>query len=224
MQFLGGGEILYVSPAMDDPARILKPESSPLDRLLAEVAACEVCRAKLPLGPRPVLRAGAGARLLIVSQAPGVRAHDSNLSFNDPSGDRLRAWLGIDRETFYDVDRVAVMPMGFCYPGTLAKGGDVAPTPECAPLWHDRVRALLPEIRLTLLVGSYALRRYLPSAKRLSTTQIVENWRSYLPEYLPLPHPSWRNSGWIKRHPWFEAELVPDLQRRVAGILGQCRR
>lgn len=190
-----------------------------LDAMLAEARACRVCEAFLPLGPRPVVRGRASARLMIVSQAPGTRVHETGLSFNDRSGDRLRDWLGIDRETFYDESRIAIMPMGLCYPGVDAHGGDLPPRPECAPLWHPRLRPLFPEIGLTLLVGSYAIRRYLPDLARDTMTATVMRWRDFLPRHFPLPHPSWRNTGWLKRNPWYEAEALPALRLRVAELL-----
>lgn len=189
-----------------------------LRHLLAEIADCRLCADTLPLGPRPVLRASVTARLLILSQAPGTRVHLTGLSFNDRSGDRLRDWLGLDRETFYDTSQVAILGMGFCYPGVDAKGGDLPPRPECAPLWHPKVLPLLPSIGLTLLVGSYALKRY--GAWRNSMAESVAAWPAGLPSRFPLPHPSWRNTGWLKRNPWFEADALPVLQSRVREVLG----
>lgn len=194
--------------------------SSKLDAVLAEARACRVCEAHLPLGPRPVLRASPSARLLIVGQAPGTKVHATGIPWNDASGDRLRDWLGLEREAFYDERRIAIVPMGLCYPGRDAAGGDRPPRPECAPLWHGRVRALMPKIGLTLLVGSYAQKFYLrPRGRGLTMTETVRDWRSCLPDFLPTPHPSWRTTGWLKRNPWFEAELVPDLRRRVKRLL-----
>src|SRR3954471_20802440 len=164
------------------------------DALLSDIRRCAICLPHLPLGARPVIRGRPSARLLITSQAPGTRVHETGLSFNDRSGDRLRDWLGVDRELFYDESRIAIMPMGFCYPGRLPNGGDAPPRPECAPRWHDVLRARLPEIRLTLLVGSYAIDHYLAGRKEPSMTATVERWRDYLPEFLPLPHPSWRTT------------------------------
>ena len=189
-----------------------------LDRLFAEVRACTVCAPHLPLGPRPVVRGHASARLLITSQAPGTRVHETGLSFNDRSGDRLREWLGIDRETFYDESRIAIIPMGFCYPGR-GTGGDLPPRRECAPLWHDRIIERLPRVELILLVGSYAISYYLGAAAKGTMTETVAAWRNYLPRYLPLPHPSWRTTAWERRNPWFEAELLPELRRRMAALL-----
>jgi uracil-DNA glycosylase len=185
--------------------------------LLREIRACALCAAHLPLGPRPVVRGLPTARLLITSQAPGTRVHATGLSFNDRSGERLREWLEMDRDTFYDERRVAIMPMGFCYPGRLPNGGDAPPRPECAPRWHRRLLPLFPEIRLTLLVGSYAIRHYIGA--RAAMTETVADWRRHLPRYLPLPHPSWRTTAWERRNPWFAEELLPDLRRRVRAAL-----
>lgn len=194
----------------------------PVDTLadtLAAVRACTACAAHLPLGPRPVLRAAVSARLLVVGQAPGTRVHETGIPWNDRSGDRLRAWLAIDRDTFYDEQRIAIMPMGFCYPGRDAKGGDRPPRPECAPLWHPRLRPLLPAVELTLLVGRYAQSYYLGERCRPSVTETVAAWREYRPELLPLPHPSWRSTGWLRRNPWFEDAVVPELRGRVHALL-----
>jgi uracil-DNA glycosylase len=190
-----------------------------LAALLREVRACRVCAAHLPLGPRPVLRAKATARMLIIGQAPGTKVHESGIPWNDRSGDRLREWLQLDRETFYDESRIAIVPMGFCYPGVDANGGDRPPRRECAPLWHARVMALLPRIELTLLVGSYAQAHYLGRRRQASMTDTVHAWRDYAPAYLPLPHPSWRNIAWLRRNPWFETELLPALCERVDRLL-----
>lgn len=190
--------------------------TSELDTLLARVRACRVCAAHLPLGPRPVLRAAVTARLLIVGQAPGTRVHETGIPWNDRSGDRLRDWLGFDRERFYDETRVAIMPTGFCYPGRAANGGDLPPRPECAPLWHPPLRAALPAITLTLLVGSYAQAWYLGPPRRASVTETVRAWRDYLPDFLPLPHPSWRTTRWQRDNPWFDDELLPELRRLAA--------
>ena len=210
-----------------------------LPALLAEIRACTHCAAHLPLGPRPVLRASETARLLIVGQAPGTRVHESGIPWNDRSGERLRAWLGMAPEIFYDESQVAIVPMGFCYPGRLggpqevvgtgfpvrssdrpasSKGGDAPPRPECAPLWHDRVLALLPEVTLTLLVGSYAQARYLGARRSATLTETVRRHAEFLGEgLLPLPHPSWRTTGWEKRNPWFVAELLPVLRAELAA-------
>ena len=189
-----------------------------LASLLREVRACRVCAAELPLGPRPVLRAKASARLLIVGQAPGTKVHESGIPWNDRSGDRLRDWLQLDREAFYDESRVAIVPMGFCYPGVDSNGGDRPPRKECAPLWHARLLALLPRIEMTLLVGSYAQAHYLKARRRETMTETVRAWHDYGSEYMPIPHPSWRNIGWLKRNPWFEQRLLPELRKRLQNL------
>ena len=190
-----------------------------LERLLREIRACRVCARHLPFGPRPVLRVNPSARLLIIGQAPGTKVHETGIPWNDRSGDRLRDWLQLDRETFYDQSRIAVMPMGFCYPGVDKNGGDRPPRKECAPLWHARVLALLPTIELVLLVGGYAQKHYLGDGCAATMTGTVQAWRENARRFIPLPHPSWRNTGWLKRNPWFERELLPDLRERVHGLL-----
>ncbi|MBI3706314.1 MAG: uracil-DNA glycosylase family protein [Proteobacteria bacterium] len=194
--------------------------SAILAEAVAAAHACRKCERLLPLGPRPVLLVRAEARLLIVGQAPGTRVHETGVPYNDRSGDRLRDWLGIDRATFYDDPRIAIMPVGLCYPGRDAHGGDKPPIPDCAKLWHPRIRPLLPHIELTLLVGMYAQRYYLGARRRATLTETVRGFREYLPEFLPLPHPSWRNTGWLKRHPWFAREVLPLLRRRVRELTG----
>ncbi|MEL7028085.1 MAG: uracil-DNA glycosylase family protein [Pseudomonadota bacterium] len=189
-----------------------------LGRLLSEIRACRHCAEALPHEPRPVLRASATARLAIVGQAPGTRVHASGKPFTDPSGDRLRSWMGIDEAAFYDETRIAIVPMGFCFPGLDAKGGDLPPRKECAPLWHERVFEQLNDLQCVLLVGSYAQRRYLGSR---NLTQTVRAWREAPRPYLPTPHPSWRNNAWLKRNPWFERELLPELRARVDVALSQ---
>ena len=186
--------------------------------LVARAQACTVCAPHLPHAPRPVLRASPTARLLIVGQAPGRRVHETGIPWNDPSGDTLRAWLGMSREQFYDGSRIAIIPTGLCYPGTV-KGSDLAPRRECAPLWHPPLRAAMPEIRLTLLIGAYAQAYYLGERRHPTLAETVAAWRDYAPDFLPLPHPSPRNRGWLKRHPWFEAEVVPMLRERVGAAL-----
>ncbi len=190
-----------------------------LAHTLAEVRRCRLCAEHLPLGPRPVLRAAESARLLIIGQAPGTKVHESGIPWNDASGARLRDWLQLSPEVFYDESRVAIVPMGFCYPGRDAKGGDKPPRRECAPTWHPRLLGALPNIALTLLVGSYAQTRYLPKTAKSTMTERVAAWRRFGPECVPLPHPSWRNTAWLKRNPWFETELLPDLRARVASLL-----
>jgi uracil-DNA glycosylase len=197
-------------------SEMLEP-SSEVASLLARVRACTHCADLLPLGPRPVLQLDPQARILIAAQAPGRRVHATGLPFNDPSGDRLRAWLGVDRVTFYDARKLALVPMGFCYPGT-GKAGDLPPRPECAALWRAPLLATLKQLELTLVVGQYALAYHLPDAPR-TLTETVRQWRQYWPAVLPLPHPSPRNNLWLRRNPWFEAEVVPVLRARVAEIL-----
>ena len=189
-----------------------------LPGLLRAARACRVCEAHLPLGPRPVLQAGAGARILVVGQAPGARVHASGVPWDDASGDRLRAWMGIDKTTFYDAEQIAVIPMGLCYPGRGA-GGDVPPRPECAPLWMAPLRAKLPRIELTLLIGLYAQRHFLGARRQRSLTETLQHWQDYAPEFLPLPHPSPRNTPWFQAHPWIEHELLPTLRTRVRQLL-----
>lgn len=191
-------------------------EARSLDRLAAEIRACRVCAAALPLGPRPVFRASATARLLIVGQAPGTKVHATGIPWHDPSGDRLRGWLRLDRAAFYDESRIAIVPMGLCYPGRLPNGGDAPPRPECAPLWHARLLAVMPDIRLTLLVGSYALRHVLGTG---AMTDQVRDFRRHLPRYFALPHPSWRTTAWERRNPWFTCDVLPALREAVARAL-----
>jgi uracil-DNA glycosylase len=188
-----------------------------LEELLAQARACTHCKAYLPLGPRPVLRAHSAARMLIVGQAPGTRVHETGIPWNDPSGVRLRAWLGVTPEQFYDPARFAIIPMGFCYPGRT-RGGDAPPRPECAPLWHGRLLAMLPNLELTLLIGAYSQRYYLGDGLHNTLTETVRHWREFGPRYLPLPHPSPRNNLWLRRNPWFEAEVVPTLRARVVEL------
>jgi uracil-DNA glycosylase len=182
----------------------------------AEALTCRRCEAALPLGPRPVFRVSDTARILISGQAPGTKVHLTGLPFNDASGDRLRRWLGMDRELFYDVSRIAIVGMGLCYPGRLPNGGDAPPRPECAPLWLDRFTRLMPQIRLTLLVGSYALTHRLGKG---AMTEQVMRWRELGPAVIPLPHPSWRTGGWERRNPWFAEELLPALRLAIAAAL-----
>lgn len=185
--------------------------------LLERIRRCAICAAHLPLGPKPILQAGSQARILIASQAPGRLAHEAGIPFSDPSGDRLRDWLRLTPEVFYDPQRVAIIPMGFCYPGR-GKGGDLPPRPECAPQWRQPLLDLLPDLQLTLAIGKYAIAWHLPQAKG-NLTRIVENWREYGPDVIPLPHPSPRNNIWLKRNPSFEKELLPEIRSRVAEIL-----
>ena len=193
--------------------------SDRLESLLTEIRACRICEAHLPLGPRPVLQASTTSRLLIVSQAPGRKVHDTGIPFNDVSGERLREWLGIDRDTFYDTSRIAIVPMGCCFPGT-GRGGDLPPRPECAPTWHPRLLPLLKQVRLTLVIGQYAQAGILGVPRGTRLTDTVQGWRDHLAQdRLPLPHPSPRNRLWLVRNPWFETELLPVLRERVADVL-----
>ncbi|MEQ9491443.1 MAG: uracil-DNA glycosylase family protein [Alphaproteobacteria bacterium] len=190
------------------------------ESLLSDVRSCRICDAHLPLGPRPVVRMAPSARLLIIGQAPGTRVHESGIPWDDRSGDRLRDWLCVDKETFYDETRIAIMPMGFCYPGVNPKGGDLPPRPECAPAWHDRLRAHLPHIELTLLVGSYAQSRYLGKNAKKTMTENVRCFRDYLEDgFFPTPHPSWRTTGWAKKNPWFESDVLPAFREKVRPLL-----
>ncbi len=190
---------------------------STLEALLAAVRGCRACEAHLPLGPRPVLSAGATARILVVGQAPGLRVHRTGVPWDDPSGQRLRVWMGVDNDVFYDESRVAIIPMGYCYPGR-GNGGDRPPRRECATLWLDLLLARLPQIELTLLIGQYAQRHFLGTCRKRSLAETVKGWDEYAPDYLPLPHPSPRNQPWFRRHPWFERRLVPELRARIKTL------
>jgi uracil-DNA glycosylase len=189
-----------------------------LKALIKQARACRVCAPHLPLGPRPVFLVGAGARLLVVGQAPGRRVHETGIPWNDPSGEQLRAWLQMDRVRFYDSTRVAILPTGLCYPGSGARG-DLPPRPECAPLWHARLLAELPRVRLTLLLSRYAQAHYLPEAGGRTLTETVRAWREHGERVLPLPHPSPRNQRWFAANPWFADELLPVLRARVQHAL-----
>jgi uracil-DNA glycosylase len=201
-----------------------------LEDVLVQVRACRLCVTDpqgkaLPHEPRPVIRGRASARIAVCGQAPGIRVHRSGVPFSDPSGERLRSWMGITGEEFYDEDRVAIVPMGFCFPGYDAKGSDLPPRRECAPLWRERVFAALPDLALLLVIGSHAMRWHLPGIVQRSMTDTVAAWgdisgrTGVFPAVLPLPHPSWRNSGWLKAHPWFEADVLPELRSRVRTLL-----
>ncbi len=189
-----------------------------LSRVSAEARACTLCAETLPFKPRPVFRVGRGARLLIVGQAPGRRVHETGLPWNDPSGDVLREWLAMGREQFYDTSRIAIVPAGLCYPGTV-NGADLPPCRKCAPEWQPRFRAALPDIRLTLLVGLYAQAYYLRGRRKATLGETVRAWREYLPEFFVLPHPSWRNKFWLEKNPWFADEVLPALRRRVRACM-----
>jgi uracil-DNA glycosylase len=188
-----------------------------LNKLLREVRACRICEAQLPLGPNPVLRASSSARILVIGQAPGTRVHQTGIPWNDPSGERLRDWMQLDRERFYDERQIAIIPMGFCYPGK-GKSGDLPPRPECAPQWHERLLAELPALQLTVLIGQYAQRYYLATRHR-TLAATVQDWRTCLPAFFPLPHPSPRNIRWFRNNPWFAAEVLPALRERIRAAL-----
>lgn len=199
-----------------------------LATLEKRISACRICvddpiGAPLPHEPRPVLRVSSTARICVCGQAPGTRVHASGIPFDDRSGDRLRDWMGVTREEFYDVSRIAIVPMGFCFPGLDAKGGDLPPRKECAQTWHAVLFAALPRFDLVLLTGAYAQKWHLGREVRPSLSETVRHWRHYVegrsPRYLPLPHPSWRNIGWLKRNPWFEEEVVPYLRAEIRKLL-----
>jgi uracil-DNA glycosylase len=190
-----------------------------LSRVSREARACELCKDHLPHPPRPVFLVGRSARLLVVGQAPGRRVHETGIPWNDPSGDVLREWLALGREAFYDTSRIAIVPVGLCYPGTQ-DGADLPPCRECAPKWQPRFRAALPATGLTLLVGSYAQAYYLGGKRKASLAETVRAYRDYLPEFFVLPHPSWRNKLWLRKNPWFAEDVVPALRRRVEACLG----
>ncbi|MBX7058320.1 MAG: uracil-DNA glycosylase family protein [Leptospirales bacterium] len=189
-----------------------------LEEALLAARACRLCESSLPLPPRPVLRAATSARIVLIGQAPGLRVHETGIPWNDASGDRLREWLEMDRQLFYDETKIAIIPMGFCYPGK-GKSGDLPPRPECAPHWHPRLRAALPQVRLALLIGSYAQAYYLKGSRSNSLTETVKNFKQFLPDYFPLVHPSPRNKLWLKKNPWFEREILPALRKKVRAAL-----
>ena len=195
-----------------------KSEYSTLDHLLTAVRQCRACADQLPFGPRPVLRAAPSARMLIVGQAPGLRVHRSGIPWDDASGKTLRTWMGIGEEQFYDESRIAIIPIGYCYTGK-GRSGDLPPRKECAQLWLGQLLAKLPRIELTLLIGLHAQQRFLAKRRKATLTQTVRAWREYQPAYLPLPHPSARNTPWFQRNPWFKAELLPALRKRVESEL-----
>ena len=201
-----------------------------LEKLLGDIANCRICRDDpsqknpLPHVPRPVVRLSATSKIAIVGQAPGTRVHASGIPFDDPSGDRLRDWMGVDRDAFYDTSRVAIIPMGFCFPGLDEKGGDLPPRKECAPRWREQVMAQAETISLTLVIGLYAQAWHLGRKRKRNLTETVKAWRDYYDpnqdkRIIPLPHPSWRNSGWIKKNPWFETELLPVLRKDIQMLL-----
>lgn len=189
-----------------------------LETLLGEVRKCRECETHLPLGPRPVLAASKSSRILIIGQAPGRRVHESGIPWDDPSGERLRDWMGISSDVFYDESRIAIIPMGFCYPGT-GRSGDLPPRKECSELWHERLLARLPDVRLTLVIGRYAQDYRLGKNIKATLTETVKSWKDYTPVNLPLPHPSPRNNRWLKNNAWFLQDVVPYLKRRVRKLI-----
>ena len=188
-----------------------------LVELVSDIRACRLCEAHL--APRPILRVSPTASLCLVGQAPGARVHKSGVPWTDPSGDRLRDWLGLERDVFYDERHIAIVPMGFCFPGLDAKGGDRPPRRECAVHWRKALFEALPDFKLTILIGGYAQKWHLGKANRENLTQTVKAWRNYAPRYVPLPHPSWRNNAWLKKNPWFDRDLLPYLRLRVRRLL-----
>ncbi len=185
--------------------------------LLANIRDCTVCSAHLPLGPRPIVAAHPDAKIIIIGQAPGTKVHETGIPWDDPSGRQLRKWLGVSDETFYDERKIALVPMGFCYPGK-GKGGDLPPRTECAPLWHDALWEKMPNIEFIVLIGTYAQNYYLGKQKEKNLTETVRAYQNYLPRYFPLPHPSPRNRFWLRKNPWFEQQVIPELQEKVSGI------
>ena len=189
-------------------------------QLIEQVSKCVICEPHLPLGARPVIQFNPNARILIAGQAPGIKVHETGVPFNDASGNRLREWLGLTRDEFYDANNIAILPMGFCYPGR-GKSGDLPPRKECAPAWREQLLAALPNIELTIVLGKYAQAYHLPETKKMPLTELVKSWREYWPNYLVLPHPSPRNNIWLKKNPWFEQDVLPELDKRIATILNK---
>lgn len=195
-----------------------------LDRLKAKIKNCTFCTerfaaTKTAHQPRPVVWLSDKAPILIAGQAPGARVHESGRPFTDPSGDRLREWLGVDNDSFYDQNKFVILPMAFCFPGYDTKGSDLPPPKICAQTWRERAMTQMPQVKLTLLVGGYAQIWHLPETKKLTVTERVSKWHDYGPDILPLPHPSWRNTGWIKKNPWFESDLLPHLRKTVSRLI-----
>jgi len=189
-----------------------------MEKLIAEIKNCTVCLAHLPHGCRPVLTGNSKSKILVIGQAPGSRVHASGIPWDDKSGENLRSWLNVSKEDFYNEDNFAIVPMGFCYPGT-GKSGDLPPRKECAPLWHEQVLEKLPNLKLTLLIGTYAQAYYLKKRKARNLTRTCENFHEYLPEFLPLPHPSPRNNIWQKKNPWFKEDVLPVLKAQIETLL-----
>lgn len=189
-----------------------------MKRLLEEIGKCEVCKAHLPLGPRPIVRAHPYAKIVIIGQAPGTKVHNTGVPWDDPSGKQLRKWLGVTDEIFYDASKIALVPMGFCYPGK-GKSGDLPPRQECAPLWHGALLDKMPQLQLSFVIGMYAQKYYLQGHIKKNLTATVRAFQEYGPAYFPLPHPSPRNRFWLSKNPWFEKEVVPHIQLKVAELL-----
>ena len=194
------------------------PRITKLDVLVKEVRACKICAKHLPFEPNPVVRPSSTAKILLVGQAPGTRVHATGIPWNDPSGDKLREWMGVDKDLFYNNKKIAIMPTGFCYPGK-GKSGDLPPRPECAPTWHPRLMQHMRKIELILLIGQYAQKYYLKESVKKTLTETVQAWKQYAPLYLPMPHPSPRNKLWLKKNAWFEDDVVPMLRRKVKKLI-----
>lgn len=190
-----------------------------LPELLDDILKCRICAHSLPLGPRPVVKAQSSASVLIIGQAPGTRVHETGIPWNDKSGERLRDWLQVEPEHFYDTSRIAIVPMGFCYPGVNVKGGDLPPRPECAPEWHQKILQHLPNVKLTLLIGQYSQKHYLGKRRGKTLTETVHRFKEYGPSIMPLPHPSWRTQGWQRKNPWFDEILLPELRQKIHSLL-----
>lgn len=186
--------------------------------LTSKIRSCNICESNLPFQPNPIVRPSTKAKILIIGQAPGTKVHETSISWNDASGNKLREWMGIDREAFYNINKIAIMPMGFCYPGK-GKSGDLPPRPECAPTWHEELLTLMPQIELVLLIGMYAQKYYLKDERKVNLTETVKAWKQYAPRYLPIPHPSPRNKLWLKKNAWFEHDVVPVLKKRVKKLI-----
>ncbi|MBM1105067.1 uracil-DNA glycosylase family protein [Aurantibacter crassamenti] len=189
-----------------------------MEQLLSEIRACDVCSAHLPLGPRPIVAAHADSKIVIIGQAPGTKVHATGVPWDDPSGRQLRKWLGVSDADFYDEKKIALIPMGFCYPGK-GKSGDLPPRKECAPLWHDALFAKMPNLKLIIVIGIYAQKAYLKHTAEKNLTETVRAYKNYLPKYFPLPHPSPRNRYWLTKNPWFDNEVVPELQKLITSIV-----
>lgn len=192
--------------------------SRKLTNLTKKIRSCDLCCKELPFAPNPIVRPSSTAKILITGQAPGTKVHETGIPWNDPSGNKLREWMGIDRETFYDNSSIAIMPMGFCYPGK-GKSGDLPPRPECAATWHSPLLELMPQIELTLLIGQYSQKYYLQENNKKSVTETVKAWKEFSPKYLPMPHPSPRNKLWLKKNAWFERDVVPQLRKRIKKLI-----